>query len=99
MLVPKAAMNKDGLFLRAPDDIGLARQLLSMKTESITQPMNVRTYKTFGFHVARSDAPHIFGAAFNGQLIDQCICPCLCLALDTKALEFVRDKFASGAKW
>jgi hypothetical protein len=59
MLMPKTAVNKYRLLIRAPHDIWFSSEFFGMCTEPVPQLMNKRPHEEFGFHILRTNAPHV----------------------------------------
>jgi hypothetical protein len=48
---------------RAEHEIGLSRQIVPMKADSVSEPMQQPPHGEFGLHALAPDAPHILGSA------------------------------------
>ena len=63
MLVPKAAMHKDGFAPARKNDVGMTRQTLAMQSVSIAELRQDPPDLQFRLHVFAADSPHILTSA------------------------------------
>ena len=69
MLMPEAPMNKYHRVVLRENDIRFTRQIFTMKTKSVTHPMQRAPNPLFGFGILRPHSPHNLAAFSRGVYV------------------------------
>jgi len=87
MLMPKATVDKDCLFLWTPHNVWLSGKFFRMNPEPVAQLVNDGPHHALGLHIERSNTPHVLGAALLGKVVGHYCQPKVCSMSQLKSFK------------